>query len=316
MFDFLVSADLLVDDFERSVSDLRTRLGFDEPKPTWFAGGDGQGFEVVFLRAHARLQASPTRLEIMAARSLDPSVPVPRTLPHMPGLRRAQEASPVRTHGTVFAVSDMPEAIKRVRRGGYRHWLDAANDLMPYDRLWVGVSDEEKDRWLPGDDGGLLIELVESRSIPGVVESATEAAPLDGGGPGTMRRIAARRWLIPDVAASIARLHATFDCSTGPIERTESGALTAPILCAHPRSARVDLVQPAPRSVEAALVAAHGPLPWAIVIEVDDLDAKAADLDTRGTEFATLVDDVTAAPALAPAPVQTVNVPFLFIGSV
>jgi hypothetical protein len=75
-------------------------------------------------------------------------------------------------------------------------------------------------------------------------------------------------------------------------------------------------VQPAPRSVEAALVAAHGPLPWAIVIEVDDLDAKAADLDTRGTEFATLVDDVTAAPALAPAPVQTVNVPFLFIGSV
>jgi hypothetical protein len=131
-----------------------------------------------------------------------------------------------------------------------------------------------------------------------------------------MRRIAARRWLIPDVAASIARLHATFDCTTGPIERTESGALTAPILCAHPRSARVDLVQPAPGSVEAALVAAHGPLPWAIVIEVADLDAKAADLDGRGTEFATIVDDITARPALSPAPVQTANVPFLFIGSV
>jgi hypothetical protein len=144
MFDFLVSADLLVDDFERTVSDLRARLGLDEPKPTWFAGGEGVGFEVVFLRAHARLQASPTRLEIMAARSLDPAVPPPRTLPHMPGLRRAQEAAPVRTHGTVFAVSDMLDAIERVRQGGYRHWLDAANDLVPYDRLWVGVSDEER----------------------------------------------------------------------------------------------------------------------------------------------------------------------------
>jgi hypothetical protein len=251
----------------------------------------------------------------MATRSIDPAVPAPRTLPHMPGLRRAQDAAPVRTHGTVFAVSDMPAAIARVRQGRFRHWLDAANDLVPYDRLWVGVSDEEKDKWVPGDDGGLLIELVESRSIPGVVESATQAAPLDGGGPGTMRRIAARRWLIPDVSASIARLHATFDCATDPIERTRSGALTAPILCAHPRSARVDLVQPAPGSVEAALVAAHGPLPWSIVIQVDDLEAKAADLAARGTAFATVIDDITAAPALGPAPQQTASVPFLFAES-
>src|SRR5262249_47351341 len=161
----------------------------------------------------------------MATRSIDPAIPAPQTLPHMPGLRRAQDAAPVRTHGTVFAVSDMPAAIARVRQGRFRHWLDAANDLVPYDRLWIGVSDEEKDKWVPGDDGGLLIELVESRSIPGVVESATQAAPVEGGGPGTMRRIAARRWLIPDVSASIARLHATFDCTTGPIERTRSGAL-------------------------------------------------------------------------------------------
>ena len=80
----------------------------------------------------------------------------------------------MRTHGTVFAVSDMEEAIERVRQGGYRHWLDAANDLMPHHRLWVGVSEEEKDVWIPGDDGGLLIELVETETIPGVMESADD----------------------------------------------------------------------------------------------------------------------------------------------
>jgi hypothetical protein len=133
---------------------LEQRLGFRAPKPEWYGGGPGRGYDVVFLRTHPRLQGSPTRLEVMAAPEVDPDVPPPRTLPHMPGLRRAQENAPVRTHGTVFAVSDMDDAIERVRRGGIRHWLDAANDLVPYHRLWIGVSETEKDVWIPGDDGG------------------------------------------------------------------------------------------------------------------------------------------------------------------
>jgi Glyoxalase/Bleomycin resistance protein/Dioxygenase superfamily len=313
MFDFLVSADMLVDDFAPAVAGLQARLGFGEAKAAWYGGGNGTGFEVVFLRTHPRLQGSPTRLEIMAARSLDPAVPAPRTLPHMPGLRAAQDAAPVRTHGTVFAVSDMGDAIERVRRGGFRHWLDAANDLMPHDRLWVGVSEDEKDRWVPGDDGGLLVELVETQSIPGVMESATEPAPPFDPGPAGMTRIAARRWLVPDVDASIERLHATFDCVTGAVGHTVAGSRTAPIVCAHPRSAQVDLMEPAARSTGAALVAAHGPLPWTIVIEVDDLAAKADDLDARGTAFARVTDDVTGADALAPAATQTEGVPFLFV---
>jgi hypothetical protein len=313
VFDFLVSADLLVDEFATAVAGLQQRLGFGEAKPAWFGGGEGRGFEVVFLRTHPRLQGSPTRLEVMAARALDPEVPAPQTLPHMPGLRLAQEAAPVRTHGTVFAVSDMADAIERVRRGGFRHWLDAANDLMPYDRLWVGVSEEDKDEWIPGDDGGLLVELVETDSIPGVMESATEPAPPRAAAPGAMTRIAARRWLVPDVDESVARLHTTFDCTTGPRQQTAGGSRVVSILCAHPRSARVDVVQPAPGSPEAGLVAAHGPLPWTIVIAVDDLDAKADDLRARGTEFDRLIDDGTGADSLAPSPAQTFGVPFLFV---
>jgi hypothetical protein len=268
---------------------------------------------VVFLRTDTRLAAAPTRLEVMAAREVDPDLPAPQTLQHMPGLRRAQAQAPVRTHGTVFAVSDMGDAIERVRSGGYRHWLDAANELMPYHRLWVGVSEEEKDVWIPGDDGGLLIELVESVTIPGVMEAAAEPPPPPPLGPGAMTRIAARRWLVPDLDRSIASLHATFDCSIGSVARAADGSQTAPIVCVHPRSAVVDLVQPAPGTPEAELVAAHGPLPWTIVIAVNDLAAKADDLQNRGTPFAPIEDGVTGAAALAPAPEATLGVPFVFV---
>lgn len=313
MFDFLVSADLLIDDFPSAVDTMLTRLGFGDPKPQWYAGGEGRGFDVVFLRAQPRLAGSPTRLEVMAANTVDPSLPAPQTLPHMPGLRRAQDDAPVRTHGTVFAVSDMEEAIERVRRGGFRHWLDAANDLMPHHRLWVGVSEEEKDVWVPGDDGGLLIELVESVTIPGVVESAEEPPHPSDLPPGAMTRIAARRWLVPDVDQSVARLHATFDCSIGPVTHTSDGSRTASIICAHPRSAVVDLVEPTPGAPQAGFVAARGPLPCTIVVAVNDLAAKAHDLEARLTPFTHVDDSVTGLPALAPDPATTLGVPFAFV---
>jgi hypothetical protein len=313
VFDFLVSADLLIDDFPSAVQTMLARLGFGDPKPHWYAGGEGRGFDVVFLRADPRLAASPTRLEVMAANDVDPGLPAPQTLPHMPGLRRAQADAPVRTHGTVFAVSDMDEAIERVRRGGYRHWLDAANELMPHHRLWVGVSEGEKDVWIPGDDGGLLIELVDSVTIPGVMESAGEPPPQSALQPGAMTRITARRWLVPDLDQSIARLHATFDCATGPATHTADGSRTAPIICAHPRSAVVDLVEPGPRTPQAAFVAARGPLPWTIVIAVNDLAAKARDLEARLTPFTRVDDQVTGVPSLAPDAATTLGVPFAFV---
>jgi hypothetical protein len=207
----------------------------------------------------------------------------------------------------------MDDAIERVQRGGYRHWLDAANELMPHHRLWVGVSEEGKDVWIPGDDGGLLIELVETVTIPGVMQSAGAPAPSSELLPAAMTRIAARRWLVPDLDRSIASLHATFDCFTGPVSRTAAGSRTAPIVCAHPRSAVVDLVQPAPGTPEAELVAAHGPLPWTIVIAVNDLAAKAEDLSERRTPFTPVDDDVTGAAALAPDPDSTLGVPFEFV---
>jgi hypothetical protein len=319
MFDFLVSADLLIDDFTAVVDAAQTRLGFGAPRDTWYGGAEGRGFEVVFLRAQPSLKSAPTRLEIMASRSIDPSVPVPMTLPHMPGLRKHQEAFPVRTHGTVFATSRMEEAIDRVERLGIRHWLDAKNELAPFDRLWIGVAEDAKDEWIPGDDGGLLIELVESASIPGVVESAALPDPTDLSTlePGALVRIVARRWLVPDVEQSQSSLHHTFGIDIDPQvpEPTARGGSDRVVTIRpnHPRSAVVDLIQPGPGTPEAALVARHGPLPWQIVVAVNGLDAKRDDLDARRTPYEVRADHVSGADSIVVDPAVLSGVPLSFV---
>jgi predicted enzyme related to lactoylglutathione lyase len=301
--EFLVSADVLIDDFVGTVAAAQTKLGFGPPKDTWFGGGPGRGFEVVFLRTQPSLKASPTRIEIMAARDIDPSLPVVTTLPHMPGLNRHQAAYPVRTHGTVFAVQDLDAAIERVQRAGLRHWLDAKNDLVPHHRLWIGVTESAKDEWIPGDDGGLLIELVDAASIPGVVESAAVADPTPWGelAPGALVRVIDRQWLVPDVDASRDRLHASLGFELGIAEpvTNHAGARQITIRCAHPRSATVTLMTPTAGTVEHEYVAAHGPVPWRIVIAVNDLDAKAKDLSARGTPYRRIDDDRDGQPSLA-----------------
>jgi hypothetical protein len=130
-----------------------------------------------------------------------------------------------------------------------------------------------------------------------------------------MVRIAARRWLLPDLDQSIASLQRTFDCRISVASTMADGSRTAAIGCAHPRSAVVDLIEPAPATREAELVAQHGPLPWTIVVEVVDLAAKAVDLRARGTSYARVVDDVTGREALAVDPAQTEGVPFVFVAA-
>ncbi|MCU1458905.1 MAG: hypothetical protein JWL73_2997 [Actinomycetia bacterium] len=317
MLDFLVSADLLIDDFTAVVERAQTRLGFGAPRDNWFGGAEGRGFEVVFLRAQPSLKAAPTRLEIMASRSIDPSIPMAMTLPHMPGLRRHQEAFPVRTHGTVFATSEMQTAIDRVRELGIRHWLDAKNELAPHDRLWIGVSEDGKDEWIPGDDGGLLIELVESASIPGVVESAELPDPTDLSTmePGALVRIVARRWLVPDVDSSRDALQHTFGVEIDeaiPTGRGGDGRVLT-IRPDHPRSAVVEMIQPSTGTEEAALVDRHGPLPWRIIVAVNGLDAKREDLERRGTPYENRADHVTGADSVAVDPTILSGVPMSFV---
>ena len=104
--------------------------------------------------------------------------------------------------------------------------------------------------------------------------------------------------------------------STAPSARlthTADGSRTAAIICAHPRSAVVDLVEPGPRTPQAAFVAARGPLPWTIVIAVNDLAAKAQDLEARLTPFTHVDDQVTGVPSLAPDAATTLGVPFAFV---
>ena len=46
---------------------------------------------------------------------------------------------------------------------------------------------------------------------------------------------------------------------------------------------------------------------------VNDLAAKAHDLEARRTPFVHIEDNVTGVPALAPEPATTLGVPFVFV---
>jgi hypothetical protein len=298
--ELLVSADLLVEDADSAVRAYVDRLGFAEPEASWWSGGDGHGFRVVFLRAQRSVTAAPTRIEIMEPRSLDLAVPAPATLPHMPELFGLQQDWPSRTHGTVFATATMDEHISAVQKLGTRHWLDAANDVYPHHRLWFGVTEEEKGHWIPGDDGGLLIELVEFGILgPKVGASLHEPdpTPWDDLAPEALVRVRARRWLVPDLGESRRRLaeHVGID-SSEPVEAR--GLTWSRISPRHPRSATVDLVEPAPGTADADLVRKLGSVPDRIVIEVCNLDAKAEDLVRRGTPATRTTDPLDGIPAI------------------
>lgn len=298
--ELLVSADLLVEDADSAVRAYVDRLGFAEPRESWWHGGDGCGFRVVFLRTQHSVSAAPTRIEIMEPRSLDPARPASATLPHMPELFGLQQDRPSRTHGTVFATATMDEHITAVQELGTRHWLDAANDDYPHHRLWIGVTEEEKGRWIPGDDGGLLIELVEYGILgPKVGASLHEPdpTPWDDLAPEALVRVRARRWLVSDLGESRRRLaqHVGID-SSAPV--AAKGLTWSRIIPRHPRSATVDLIEPAPNTSDSDLVRKWGSVPDRIVIEVCNLDAKAQDLARRGTPVTMTTDPLDGIQAI------------------
>ena len=132
--------------------------------------------------------------------------------------------------------------------------------------------------------------------------------------PGAMTRIAARRWLVPDLdrvdrppARHFRLLHRP---GRAHHRRVAYGARS----CAHIRAVPSSIwCSPHRGHHRRHFVAAHGPLPWTIVVAVNDLAAKAEDLETRLTPFTQVDDDVTGAPALAPDPATTLGVPFVFV---
>src|SRR5262249_62278910 len=105
-----------------------------------------------------------------------------------------------------------------------------------------------------------------------------------GATPETMVRIAAREHLVADLGDTLQVLDRTMRWKPARVA-DESGCRRAVMAFSAPRSARLELVQPAgPGRVQDAFEQL-GPGAWTIRVAVIDVTAKAEDLAARGTPY-------------------------------
>ena len=287
MYDFLLSTDLMVPDPDAMAALLVKGLGVRE-HPNWRQGFPNHSYVAWFLRVHPSLAVAPTRLEPQGHRHVenpsDPCFP-----PFLQSLIDFQGPSrPIKTHATVLITRRFGELVRNLvdRRLPFR--IAPRSDEMPFDRLWVGVTPENP-RYSPAVDGGLVIEVlpVEPLRMPPETFDVPPPAPRDLK-PGDMVRIVAREFLVRDLDSTLRLLSKNLDWEPAEAVETfaEEGYRRARMSFTLSHSAVVDLIEPTRWDGETGrYLHVWGPGPYTIRIAVHDLDAKAADLERRGTRF-------------------------------
>jgi Glyoxalase/Bleomycin resistance protein/Dioxygenase superfamily len=286
-FDALASADFLVPDRDAAVAMVQQVIGLGEPKPRWSHGGPGAGHRVTFCRANPTLAVSPTLIELIEAADVDPGRSITEVVPNVGGLAVLQGDRPLKTHGAPVASSSVDDLIERARSRGVRHWVQRSSAAYPFNRLWMGITADDLAGYRPESDGGLMLEVVPTVTLmipPEAIDAPADTA--DAAEPGGMIRTASRGFLTDDLDRSLDALadFLAWEPELGP-ENGESGSRRAVLGFRVRRSARIELLAPAPDSQEGRFLQQWGPGIWHVRIAVRDLAAKADDLRSRGTPF-------------------------------
>ena len=288
MFDLLINSEVIVPDVAVAQRVFVEALGFPAQRESWGSEAPGFGYTYLFARVHPSLKVSPTRVQAMAPAPIDPAVDPSLTLPFLPALFAAQGRRPWKTHATELATSDIHAVAARLERNGCRFHTMPSTDVIPYTRLWLGWTADEPGAYRPETDGGLLIEICETRSLN---QGAALWEPVSDPElpPGSMVRVLRRSWIVEDLGFSLAALDRNlgFQPRVGPEIDAASGCRRAIFGFAHPRSAELELLEPSAAGEVKAALDSWGPGPWTIQIGVNDIEAKAEDLRRRGTMFQT-----------------------------
>src|SRR5262245_49413957 len=298
MFDLLINAEVIADDVDVAERLFVDGLGFPEPRTSWSGKKPGYGFTFLFARVHPSLKVSPTRIEAMALAPLDPSIEPILTIPFLPQLLGTQGDRPWKTHANEVATSDIEGVAARLRAKGCRFYEMPRSELNPNVRLWLGWTKDDPGMYRPDDDGGLYLEVCETAALSSSSD-LFEPPPEPELPPGSMIRVLRRSWIVEDLAATVAALDENFGWrpDRGPELDHRLGARRAVLGFAHPRSAELELLEPVePGDIKESLDT-WGPGAWSIRIGVNDLEAKAADLERRGTGFQ-LRSDPHGAPTI------------------
>jgi hypothetical protein len=190
---------------------------------------------------------------------------------------------------------------------------------MPFDRLWVGVTGNDA-HYEPSVDGGLVVEVLSDAGLrlPPAIWEIPPPQP-EGLGPGDMMRIVSRGFLVSDVDDVLRRLSLNLDWEpAGPVQDVpEEGYRRARMAFGLPHSSTVEIMQPTRfHSAAGRYLATWGPGPYHIRILVNGVDAKAADLDERGTRYSRLPEtSAVEGPRLRVEPADVEGALFEFVES-
>jgi hypothetical protein len=289
-YQLLTSVSIVVEDIPSAVSTLIDAIGIGVPKPHWYV--EGSGIKAQFCRVHPSYIVAPTLLELVTAGEVPPdashSFPVAE-------IAAKQGNRPVKIHATgiglpAVALHDLGRHVKQL---GVSHWYLGAGDTAR-----LVISD---------DLAGLFIEAIPSAELRLGEDGFHGLADVPAGAaPEAMVRIAARQHLVADLEETLRVLDRTMRWKPAHIV-DEPGCRRAIMAFSAPRSAQLELVQPAgPGRVQDAYDEL-GPGAWTIRIAVVDVAAKAEDLTARGTPY-TAENDV-----LRVDPAATQGVPFEFV---
>lgn len=284
-FDLVINAEVVVEDVTAASRVFVDALGFPEQRPSWGSAEPGKGFTYFFARVHPSFKVSPTRIEAMAVSSLDPDADPATTLSFLPALLAAQGARPWKTHGNELATPDIDAVAERLRRNGCPFFTMPGVGGNPFTRLWLGWTGDAPGAYRPQADGGLMLEICETGALMQGPD-LWDPLPTPVLQPGSMIRVLERAWLVSDLEQSLRVLEENL--AWVPEHRgldPATGCQRAVMSVNHPRSARVVLLQPVGPGEVSEAVARWGPGAWTITIGVNDLEAKAADLRSRGTAF-------------------------------
>jgi hypothetical protein len=290
MYELLLSADFMVPDPDALAAALDERLGV-HTHPRWRQAFPNHPYIAWFLRVHKSLAVAPTRLEPQG--HLDkPNLGDPFFPAHLDGLMEFQgRFRPIKTHSTVLVARDIGALADRLMRRRLPFRIAPITDEMPFDRLWVGVTPDNP-RYEPSVDGGLCIEVIPLQPLqfPDDAFSDPPPQPRDPA-PGELARVTARGYLVRHLDDTLRRLSTNLDLEpTGPVEHfSDEGFRRARIRFALPHSASLDVIEPTRWDSEPGRYLHNwGPGPYYTRISACGLDAKAKDLESRGTPFSWL----------------------------
>jgi hypothetical protein len=288
MYEFLLSADLMVPDPDATTAMLVAKLGILE-HPNWRQAFPDHAYIAHFLRVHKSLAVAPTRIEPQGHVDIDVPPADPFFPAYLANLGEYQSPfRPIKTHATVLITRHLDTLLERLMRRRLPFRIAPLDLQMSWDRVWVGVTPENL-RYSPLVDGGLCIEVMglDPLQMPAETFSDPPPEPRDPE-PGSMVRVTGRGYLVRDLDQTLRLLSSNMDWEPASSVQVvpEEGYRVAHMGFVLKHSASVDIIEPTRWNSETGYyLNTWGPGPYYIRISVNGLDAKAEDLEGRGTTF-------------------------------